>query len=131
MLGNGSNPCLAICTPVECHCFAGGSLFSWHRNWWDGMGVFLGITVRESPCLLLFCIHFQDQEAWREIISTLQVSVCSLRRDVWLWYFSGIRRHRLIVCLGDTHGESKSELDHLYFFSKIKHKYVTDLVSLL
>ena len=61
-------------------------LSSWLSNWWGGlatggMRVFLQITTGESPCLLLLRVHFRSQEAWRDIITILQASVCSLRRD--------------------------------------------------
>jgi len=45
----GTIPCLAVYTPVERCCFAGGIFSFWPSDWYGCMGVFLGIIVRETP----------------------------------------------------------------------------------
>ena len=84
----GMIPCLAICTPVERHCFAGGSFSLWLNDWQDCMGVFLGIAVGETPRLLSLWVHLQSQVAWPYIITALHI----MYKIIWLPW-----RHALLA----------------------------------
>jgi len=66
---------------------------SWPSNWQGCIGILLGITAGESPCLLLLRVHLRSHEAWCDTITVLQASVCSLRRDVWFWRLPEIHKH--------------------------------------
>ena len=71
------------------------------------LGVFLGIAAGEIPLLLSLRVHFQSEDAWRDIITILHV----VDGIVWLsWRCALLREKDAILHLGTFYSHARISL---------------------